>query len=63
SYTPAFNSFLSQKSFHTEKSMIFTFIMSYFSLKISEKSRFRKWKLNRGLKSDTRKNSLEKQTR
>ena len=25
--------------------MIFTFIMSYFSLKISEKSRFRKWKL------------------
>ena len=25
--------------------MIFTFIMSYISLKISEKSRIRKWKL------------------
>ncbi|MBR0239359.1 MAG: PEP-CTERM sorting domain-containing protein, partial [Thermoguttaceae bacterium] len=46
SFPPAFSSILKQKSFYSEKTILFTFIMSYFSQKISEKNRFRKWKLN-----------------
>ncbi|MBR0236918.1 MAG: Hsp70 family protein, partial [Thermoguttaceae bacterium] len=45
SFPPAFSSILKQKSFYSEKTILFTFIMSYFSQKISEKNRFRKWKL------------------
>ncbi|MBR0237059.1 MAG: Rpn family recombination-promoting nuclease/putative transposase, partial [Thermoguttaceae bacterium] len=46
SFPPAFSSILKQKSFYSEKTILFTFIMSYFSQKISEKNRFRKWKLD-----------------